>query len=420
LPASGKNDKYVRGWYAYSPYLHILKMKKIAIATLAVGLSVSASKGQGLLSIGANRDWEEKIPFTVTLASSVGWDSNMNTSNVEETESGYWQNGVSLYYSAGDKRNHLNLGAHYSNIWYFDPAPGAEDVYNNARLSLDYVTQVNPRLVIADSFYLAYETEPDYLIGASINRRTNQYLYGYNNLSVSYAWARRFSTVSGYTITGIWYDEDVDQNQDHLSHIFSQQFRYSISPTTTGTVDYRFQIADYDSNSNADFTSHFLLGGVDHSFSPLLAGSLRVGAEFRDYDGPLGSETRPYLEGALNYRAGKHTILRWYHFLGMDDSDYVGFSSGYSYKTGLTVQHQLTERLTGNVALHYLYQTFEDSPVGLPDEEDNTFAGSAGLDYRIWRNIGLNATYWYTNTSSDNFYREYERHRVSVGVTATF
>lgn len=395
-------------------------MKKIAIVTLAVGLSVSVSKGQGLLSIGANKDYEDKIPFSVTLASSIGWDSNMNAGSIHEQESAYWQNGVSLVYSTGDKRNHLNLGAHYSNIWYMDAAPFTEDIYHNARFTLDYVTEVSPRLVVSDSFYLAYETEPDYLIGASTNRRTNQYLYGYNNLSVSYAWAPRFSTVSGYTITGIWYEEDVNQTMDRLEHILSQQFRYSVSPITTATLDYRFKVADYDNNPGGDYLAHYLLAGVDHSFSPLLASSLRIGAEFRDYDGDLGSETRPYLEGALNYRAGKHTILRWYHFLGMDDSDLVGFASGYSYKTGLSVQHQITDRLSGNLGLHYLHQAFEDSPYGLPDQDDDTFAGSAGVDYRLWRNIGLNATYWYTNVNSDNIYREYERHRISFGVTATF
>lgn len=420
MPACGKNDKYVSGWYVYSPYLHILKMKKIAIATLAVGLSASAAKGQGLLSIGANRDYEEKIPFTATLASSIGWDSNMNTSSFDEQESGYWQNGVSLVYSTGDRRNHLNLGAHYSNIWYFDPAPNTEDVYNNARFSLDYVTNVSPRLAISDSFYLAYETEPDFLIGASTNRRTDQYLYGYNNLSVSYAWTRRFSTVTGYTISGIKYDDSSADVGDSLTNLISQQFRYSISPTTTATVDYRFAATEYDNNPDADYTAHYILGGVDHAFSALLTSSLRVGAEIQDYDGPIGSDTHPYLEGALNYRAGKHTILRWYHYLGSDDSDLQGFLSGYSYKTGLTVQHQLTERLTGNVSLNYIFQTFEDSPVGLDDQDDNTFAGSAGLDYRLWRNIGVNATYWYTNTDSDNIYREYERHRVSIGLTATF
>ncbi len=395
-------------------------MKKIAIATLALGLTVSASKGQGLLSIGANRDYEEKIPFSVTLASSVGWDSNMNTTATNETESGYWQNGVSATYAAGDKTNHLSVGAHYSNIWYFDPAPGTEDSYNNARVTLDYVTQISPRLTISDSFYLAYETEPDFLIGASINRRTSQYTYGYNNLAVSYAWARRFSTVTGYTLTGISYDDEVNSSQDHLEHIFSQQFRYSVSRMTTGTVDYRYKMTDYDNNTDAESTSHYLLAGIDHSFSPLLAGSLRVGAEIRDYDGPISDETRPYLEGSLNYRAGKNTMIRWYHFLGADDSDYAGFQSSYSYKTGVSMQHQLTERLAGNLALHYLNQQFEDSPYDVPDQTDNTFAGSAGVDYRLWRNIGLNATYWYTNTDSDNEFRTYERHRISLGLTATF
>lgn len=395
-------------------------MKNVAIATLAAGLTLSAVHGQGLLSIGADKDYEEKIPFSVTLASSIGWDSNQNTSSFNEQESGYWQNGVSLLYSTGDKRNHLNVGAHYSNIWYFDPAPGTDEVYHNARFTLDYVKDVSPRLTIADSFYLAYETEPDYLIGASSNRRTSQYLYGYNNLAVSYAWTRRLQTVSSYTITGIRYDDDATNYNDRLEHILAQQFRYAISRTTNATLDYRFKIRDYEHNDDANLTAHYVLAGVDHSFSPLLAGSLRVGAEFLDYEGPVGSHTNPYVEGALNYKAGKHTTLRWYHYLGDDSSDLPGFQRGYSYKTGLSVNHQFSDRLSGNLGLHYLHQEFSDSIAGLDDQEDDTFAGSLGVDYRVWRNIGLNATYWYTNTSSDNAFREYERHRISFGVTATF
>lgn len=395
-------------------------MKNFAFAILSCAIGLSTARSQGLLSIGANRDYEDKVPFSVTVASSVGYDSNMNSSSVDEHSSGYVQNGVSVYYPMGDKRNHLNLGAHYSNIWYFDPAEGSEEMYHNARVTLDFVRQISPRLLISDSFYLAYETEPDMLIGASVNRRTNQYLYGYNNVSVSYAWTQRFSTVTGYTITGIWYEDSALQNSDSLTHIFSNQFRYSLSRTTTATLDYRFQVISYDSNPDADSTSHFILAGVDHSFSPTLAGSLRGGVEMRSYDGPLGDRDVPYLEAALNYRAGKNTTLRWFHFLGLDDSDQAGFHSGYSYRTGLSVDQRLTDRLNGTLALHYIYQEYTDSPVGLPDQTDNTFAGSVGLDYRLWRNIGLNASYWYSNVSSDNAFREFDRHRVSVGVTATF
>ncbi len=394
-------------------------MKKSAFAILAGAVGLTAAHGQGLLSIGANNDFEEKVPFSVTVASSVGWDSNMNSSSANEHESGYWQNGISVYVPMGDRRNHLNVGAHYSNIWYFDPAPGSDDVYHNGRFTLDFVRAISPRLTVANSFYLAYETEPDYLIGASTNRRVNQYLYGYNNLSVTYLWTPRFSTVTGYTITGVKYDDDQFSGQDRLTHIISQQFRYALSRTTSVTADYRFQINNYDSNPEADSTSHFALVGVDHSFSPRLAGSARVGAEFRDYDGALGDSTAPYLEAALTYRAGKNTTLRWFHFLGLDDSDLSGFSESYSYRTGLSAEQRLTERLSGNVALHYVHTEYSDSPV-LDDLSDDLFAGSVGLDYRVWRNISLTANYWYTVNSSDNADREFDRHRVSLGVTATF
>ncbi|MGI8605206.1 MAG: DUF5777 family beta-barrel protein [Verrucomicrobiales bacterium] len=396
-------------------------MKKTASAIFAAFAVLSAVHGQGLLSIGANHDFDAQMPFTVTVASSVGWDSNMNTSPYNEQDSGYWQNGVSVYYPMGDRRNHFMLGAHYSNIYYFDPAPEAEDIYHNARLTFDFSRDLSPRANISNSFYFSYEAEPDYLIGASANRRMNQYFYGYNNLSFTYAWTRRFSTTSSYTLSGIFYEDDVYQNEDHLSHIFGQQFRYAFSRTTTGTLDYRIQFNHYDSNSGADSMTHYLLVGVDHSFSPLLTGSVRVGAQFRDYDnGVGGTTTAPYLEGAINYRAGKNTILRWYHWLGLDDSEFAGFGETYSYRTGLTLQHKLTEQLTGNLMLHYIHSDFSESPDGLSDFADNTFAGSVGLDYRVWRNISLNANYWFTMNSSDNSDREYDRHRVSLGVTATF
>ena len=288
------------------------------------------------------------------------------------------------------------------------------------RVSLDFVRQISPRLLIADSLYVAYETEPDYLIGASVNRRTNQYLYGYNNFSVSYAWTQRFSTVTGHTITGIWYEDDALEGSDNLTNIVHNQFRYSLSRTTTATLDYRFAITEYDNNPDADSQSHYILVGVDHSFSPQLAGSLRGGVQFRSYDGPIGDREVPYVEAALNYRVAKNTSLRWFHWLGLEDQDLAGFQSGFSYRTGLTVEHRLADRLTGNLSVHYIWQDYTDSPVGLADQTDNTFAGSVGLDYRIWRNIGLNASYWYTNVDSDSPFREYERHRVSVGVTATF
>lgn len=423
MPAAPIKGKYEKAGPLFRNFLSTSTMKYTTFAAIAAGLSLSAAHGQGLLSIGADNDYSEQLPFSVTLASSIGWDSNTNSRHSNENESGYLQNGISVYLPMGDRRNHLNLGAHYSNIWYFDVPEGEKDTFHNARFTLDFVKAISPRLTIADSFYIAYENEPDYVIGGNVPRGNRQYLYGYNNLSVSYAWTPRFSTVTSYTLTGIWYEDDdyyADGSRDYLFHIFGNQFRYALSKTTTLTLEYRYGFTQYDKNEAAESETHYILAGIDQVFSPRLTGSLRVGAELRDYDGPQRDRDRPYLEGAITYRAGKNTILRWYHHLGANDGDLAGFYEGYGYRTGLTLTHRVSEPLTLKLALHYIHQEYSDSPYGWADEEDDTFAGSIGIDYRVWRNIGVNANYQYTTTSSDNIGRDYERHRVSFGVTATF
>ncbi len=116
---------------------------------------------------------------------------------------------------------------------------------------------------------------------------------------------------------------------------------------------------------------------------------------------------------------GKDTTFRWFHWLGYTDNDAAGVQTEYSYRTGVTLEQRLAQRLTGSLSLHYIHGDFENGGV-LSDYSEDTFAGSIGLDYRLWRNISLNGSYWYSINSSDNEFREYDRHRVSLGVNATF
>jgi hypothetical protein len=393
-------------------------MKTLASALLVTLALAGGAQAQGLLSIGANNDFDEKLPFTVTIASTVGYDSNMNSSAFEETDSVYLQNGVSLYFPMGDRRNHLALGAHYSNIYYFDPAPGTEDMYHNARFTLNYTRKLSPRAQISNSLYVSYENEPDYLVGASTARRTEQYFYGYNSLQFSYQWTRRFSTTTGYTISAIMYDETQFEINDRISHLFSQEFRYAFSKQTTGTLDYRYGITEFDDNVGGDSTSHYVLAGVDHAFSPTFTASARAGVQFAEYDG-AGDQTAPYFEGALNYRVAKLTTLRWYHALGFDDSESNGSQTNLSYRTGLTLDQKLSEQLSLNLSLNYVHSEYENSSV-FSDFSDNLFAGAIGIDYRVWRNVGLNVNYSYVTATSDLDFREFDRHRISGGLTATF
>lgn len=392
--------------------------KKLCILTAASALSLGTSvQAQGLLSIGRHDEFETKIPFSWSVALGGGWDSNVNQTSSNEEESAFISGSIEASYNTGDRRTAYAVGASYSPRYYFDAPEGTDDFQHSASINFSLQHKINPRLTLNDNLYFAYEFEPNFEIGASGTRRANPYLYGSNSISLSYAWTRRFSTVTSYTFSGIDYqDDDYAESQNYYQHLLSEEFRYAFTKTTTGALTYRYAVGEYD-DGFGDYESHYLLAGLDHSFSRRTYGSFRVGAEFRDRDNG-GDATNPYFEGSFSYNVAKHTALRWYGRLGFDDSDVYGTSEHYSFRTGLSAQQQFTARLSGNLGLNYVHETYDFQYSNGYDND--TVAVSAGLDYQFYRNLILNAGYTFTTCSSDNDYSEYDRHTVTVGVTARF
>jgi len=393
--------------------------KKTAFFGLSSCLfGLSGAFGQGLLSVGSDYDFESDIPFTVTLGAAVGFDSNVNSSSQDEQDSVYYQGGVSLGYGSSTRTTQFNIGAGFSAIYYDDPGETVDEDLYDARLTFNIRHEATSRLTISDQAFISYETEPNFNIGASTSRRSDQYFYGYNNLSIAYAWSRRFSTVSNYTFSAIEYEEDELDNENRISHLLSQQFVYSISRVTSLTAEYRFDYTEFDDGVN-DFIDHFVLVGVDHSFNRNLSGSVRVGAQFRDYDNRDGSQETPYLEGALNYKAGKATSIRWYNRLGQEASEIGSFEENFAYRTGISATHKFTPELTGNAGVNYSHREFSDSQIS-PDISEDLVNLNIGLSYEFSPGFNFYTNYYFTNVSSDNEFREFDRHRVAVGVNATF
>lgn len=380
-----------------------MKNKLSLLTTAAIVALASQASAQGLLQIGHNldTDFERKLPFAWTVGAQIGWDSNVNVSATNEQDSLYASLTLGVNYSSGDKRTAINYHATYSPLYYFDSPGGVDDFQHNGRIGFDVRHRVNPRLTISDSFYIAYEVEPDFGIGATVARRTEPYFYGYNSLAAAYSWNRRFSTVTSYTISGVDYD---GAGTDYFQHIFANEFRYAFSRTTTGVLTYRYSITDSDA-AGADYDSQYLLVGADHRFNPQLTGSVRAGAEFREGD------STPYVETALTYRVSRKTDLRWYAQYGFSTN---GIDSGNAgLRTGVTASHRFNSRFTGNLGAHFI-------------QEDNIFADqdvlalSAGFSYALVKNISLNGGYSFTTAFSDNDAFEFDRHQLQLGVGARF
>ena len=394
---------------------------KLAILALAGSAAfATTSQAQGLLGIGAvDEDFESGLPFTTTLSTNFGYDSNATARSDNEEDATYVRSGLGVNWAGGDQRTNLSVGASVSALYYFDGLESVDDeVFYNARVTLGGRHAVNRRLTVGNSFYATYEIEPDHAIGASSSRRTDQYLYGYNSAFLSYAWSRRVSTIGRYTVSGVKYDDSaVGAFEDRLTHTISLEGRYLLNRLTTLVGEYRFSLTNYDSNFR-DYTSHYILAGVDHMFSRNLRGTVRAGAQIRDSDFS-GSNSQPYAEVALRYQAAKHTHLHWINRLGNEDSELRDHARRLTFRSSLSASQSFSERLRGNAGLTYVHNNFEQGG-SISDVEEDLVALSLGMSYRLMSNIDLNAGYYFTTISSDNAFREYDRHRVSLGASITW
>lgn len=403
-----------------------MKFTRLASAiALSLGMLSGAAHGQGLLSIGQNSDdfEQDDIPLTWTVSGYVGYDSNINSIDIAEEESVYVQAGIGTQWAGGSRTTRYTLGASASIIYYFDDVVVADDEnwFYSIRLQGSVVHRASRRLTISDSFYVTYEYEPNQQIGATVSRRTDQYFYFYNNLAASYAWTRRFSTVANWAFSSIIYDDgDIE---DRYTNRLGLQARYMWTRNTTLVGEYRFQHTSYEENDDADYTSHFLLGGVDHLFSRVTQGSIRAGAEFRDYDG-YGTESFPYVEGSLVHQLNEGFSLRLAARYGLEDSELGTFERRESFRIGATAQYDFSPRLTGTAGLTYVHGELKDSiAVGVSDGDEDFFGINLGLSYLMYSNVRLEGGYSFGTLESDvdaTIDRDYDRHRIWAGVSATF
>ncbi len=404
---------------------------KFLVTALGAGFFLlSAVRGQGLLDIGSLSLDPERLPVSLSITSSTGWDSDPRagastgggTGASDGQGSGFWENNFVLHYPLGHGRSRLNVDVDYSNIWNFDPPPGAQEFQNNGGLHADYFRQINQRLSFGDALHFSHQTQPDFSVGDSINRPTSGYYSGSNRLWVDYNWTSRFSTATSHTVNYISYDDEAQQEEDNTRHTFSEELRYSLTQKTRASLNYRFSFSDYPHNPEAESQSHFLLLGVDRPLGRFFSVSVKGGAEFRSYDGPLGDETSPYSEASINYLARKNTTFRCYYRSGLEDTGSAGQEKNFSRRIGLTMSHHFSPRLALNVSLDNVNADYSDSPAGLQDRQEDTFHTSVGLSYfrPLSRRINFNANYSFTMVDSDDPFAEYDRHRVSLGLSANF
>ncbi len=384
-------------------------------------LGSTSASAQGLLAVQRAADFTRAEPVTWSIGVNGGYDSLKYGESNEffpDIESFFIQGGVGATYTKVDRRTPWSFDIDGGIINYLDDAPRNDDTFYSARAAFNIAHEISERLKISNNAFGTYEVEPNTAMGASTTLWNGQYFYGYENFNLSYAWSRRITTTTSYTIDSIRYQDDfVSQSEDRLSQLVAQQVSYALTPRTSLTAEYRYRMVNFLNRSDVDYRSHYILAGIDHAWSQRLSASVRGGVEMFSSD--RTDSTAPYGEFALNYAADRTTSIRWFSALGFDGTEIQNFDSRYSFRTGINATHQVDRRLTLNGGLSYVYSDFDGGDIS-PSITENSILASAGLSYLLWSNISMNAQYSYTILDSEDPTRDFDRNRVSLGMSASF
>lgn len=386
----------------------------LSLSTIAA-LSCFAS-AQGLLGIAPETTTTPAIPVKLNVSTDAGYDTNINNSGLDEVSSFYISGGGGADWAYSTDRTLASVGLSGNAFHYFDQAPGSDDTLYNARAAASLAHAITDRLSFGNDFFFGYEFEPNYVFGESLNRLSDQYYFVYNTATLDYLWTERLSTSTGYTIQALFYESDaISQSEDRIRQQVSQLVRYALNENTGLRVQYRYAIVDYD-NSSRDSVSHYALVGVDHAFSENTTSLVMAGAQFFDFD-DRASRTKPFVEAALNHQVDESLNLRWANRLSLEDSLVVSSGDNYTFRTTFDARYLYTEKLAAHIGLAFIHQELTRGPAS---GTENIFQGTIGTDYALTEALALRASYTYNLNDSFREANDFDRHRVNVGVKASF
>jgi hypothetical protein len=372
--------------------------------------------------LGTGKFW--RFPFHISVSLRGGYDDNVLTSSFDRQGSAFTNANIALSYNFGSPRTQISLKTNAGISYYFD-RPGEDyDLSPNLAFSLSH--KASPRLTLSVVAYATYQSQPDFSITASLNRRSGNFFYTQDKFAAAYQWVPRFSTVTSYTLGIIKYDNSATGLfEDRFEHTLGNEFRFLIWPTTTLVGEYRFQIIDYDSFPR-NSTTHFVLGGFDHSFNPRFNVSVRAGTEFRSSEN-FGNEINPYAEGTLTYALGPHTSITWTNRYGLEEPDVPGSASRTTFRTALQARYNITARIVTNLGFFYQHDqnSAQNSAQFLPGIispafAEDTFGLLLSARFQINRIYAVEAGYNFADVRSDILLREYYRNQFYAGLNFSF
>ena len=403
-----------------------------------------AFAAEGLYYTGTEA--QESLPIKWSLGANAIYDDNWRAgSSTDSDASMAVMPNLGVSFTSTTPQTTWDVFGKLGLVYYFD-APEfdankkpIEDTFSQSRINASFSHRYSERLRFMSRNYVANELEPDYSYGSASGRTGNETFTWMTDNSVGFRWTERLGTYTGFRFSGSRFDTNAnaENNNDRTTIEGYEQFRYQLSPQTVLTPEYRYAQTD-GSDKASDSTDQYFLVGVDHRFSPNTIGIFKTGAQLRDVDegdGGLG----PYLEIALQSQINQQFRLGAYTRYGAEvngtviDIDKSTNSHNYDYddlrvlRVGGNGRYTVSKDLSLLAGGDFIFSNYMDgrdvntSNTYGPDKYETSLNGYVGLSYKLTDYLFGNFYYTYTQTFTDISYeREYDRNRISLGLSAEF
>jgi hypothetical protein len=396
---------------------------------LSLLFSAAAANGAGLY---LPNDLESSVPVAWSIGVDAIWDDNTSPGGANDGDQTSSLNPyVSVSFVSVTPQTTLDVYARLGQIYYIDKpeARGADSKFGQARVGVNLTHRFNERLRFSSRNFLSYELEPDYSYGFAADRRSSEYLFWSTDNSIGYRWTERVGTYSGISLNGLDYSELPDSNR--FTWTFYNQFRYQLSPQTVLTSTHRYSETS-SGGVASDSTNQYFLVGMEHRFSPNTVFSVNTGAQMREMDGIGGNDsTNPYLELAIRSQVNEQFGVRAFARYASEDYDTIvgtpstEYSDKLTLRVGVSANYQISPYLSLLAGLNVISSSYESgrevvtaAPAG--DSSETLVNASIGASLKFTDQMYGTLTYNFTNSDSDILGRNYDRNRISVGLSAQF
>lgn len=203
---------------------------------------------------------------------------------------------------------------------------------------------------------------------------------------------------------------------DNSTNQFTGRFTYRIAPKTKVYAETIYSKIDYDTALyfELDNTYKRYRAGISWDFTNKLSGDVNIGYQDRDYDlENLRDINGLAYNGEITWLINTYTTIAFEAKRESIDSS-LEEAGGFLRTTyGLSLEHELTERLDLNADIGYS----KDELVFSSSREDKRYAYKLALEYEVLRTVFVSASYTYEERDSTEALADYKAN--IFGITAT-